>query len=68
MKITRQIDTQTARYTLEDINDSQFSFLLASVNHYTMYTHHCIPDKDSPFGELLEKLKKMKSSSVTIIN
>ncbi len=68
MKITRKIETADATYTLEDISDKQFSFLLSAVNHYAHYTHHCIPDKDSPIGELVDKLEKMKESSLTVIN
>lgn len=67
MKITREIETTKAEYTIENLTDEQFNFLLKSVNHYAHYTHHCIPDKDSPIGELVDKLDKMKESSVTII-
>lgn len=67
MKITRKIETTKAEYTIENINDEQFHFLLGSVNHYAMYTHRCIPDKESPIGQLVDKLEKMKQSSVTII-
>lgn len=68
MKITRKIDTTNATYTLEDINNTQFVFLLNAVRHYTQYTHQCIPDKDSNIGSLLDKLEKMYESSITIIN
>lgn len=67
MKITRKIDTTNASYSFDDLNEQQFSFLLASINHYAMYTHHCIPDKSSPIGEMVDKLEKMKESSITII-
>lgn len=68
MKITRKIETANAQYNLEEINEEQFTFLLASVNHYSFYTHHCIPDKIYPIGELVNKLERMKESSITIIN
>ncbi len=68
MKITRKIETTNAKYTLEELSDHQFRFLISAVNYYTQYTHHCIPDKDTPIGELVAKLDKMKESSVTIIS
>jgi hypothetical protein len=68
MKITRKIDTTNAKYSIDDLNEEQFCFLLGSLSHYAMYTHHCVPDKTSPIGDLIDKLVKMKESSVTIIN
>lgn len=68
MKITRKIETTNAKYSLEDITEEQFNFLLTSLNHYGHYTNRCIPDKDTPIGELIQKLEKMKESSITVIN
>ena len=67
MKITRKIDTTRAEYTLENINDEQFTFLLHSLTHYARYTHMCIPSQESVIGELISKVEKMKESSITII-
>lgn len=68
MKVTRKIDTINATYSIDDLNSKQFSFLLNAVNHYAVYTHHCIPDKESPIGDLINKLEKMNESSITVIS
>lgn len=68
MKIIRKIDTTNAIYSLDEINSAQFDFLLSSVRHYAVYTLHGMPNKDSDIGELIDKLEKMKESSITIIN
>lgn len=67
MKITRKIETTNADYSLDNLNEEQFTFLLKSIHHYAIYTHHCIPDKSSPIGELVDKLEKMKEGSITVI-
>lgn len=67
MEIKRQIDTTTAKFCLNDLNNLQFNFLRSAINHYAIYTHHCIPDKDTPIGELVEKIELMNNSSLTII-
>lgn len=67
MKIKREIETASARYNIEDLNNEQFNFLVAACHHYCSYTCHCIPDKESVLGELIDKLEKMRESSVTII-
>lgn len=68
MKITRKIDTTDATYSLDQLNQEQFRFLLRATEHYLRYTHHCIPDAISPLGELMDKLNKMEESSTTVIN
>jgi len=67
MKIERKIETANASYNIYELNDKQFKFLLAALNHYAHYTHHCTPDPESDIGQLIDKLEKMEQSSITVI-
>lgn len=68
MKLKREIETTNAKYSLEDLNEEQFSFIDRAVSHYCYYiTHRDAFDDETPLGELMSKIKKMKDSSITII-
>lgn len=68
MKIERKIETVNAKYSLVDLNEEQFSFLERASSFYCGHiTHRDSFDNETPIGELQEKIRKMRESSLTII-
>ncbi len=69
MKITRRIDTTNAKYSLDELNEEQLAFIQSSLTYYCGYIcHKDRMDKDTPLGEVMDKIERMRESSVTIIN
>lgn len=69
MEIKREIDTSLAKYSLINLNDEQFAFIESSLRYYCQFiTHRDSMDEETPLGDLMSKIKKMRESSVTIIN
>lgn len=69
MKIKRELNTKEAKYTLEDIGDTEFNFLYQALRDLVYKTQRCIPDPESkdPIAILYDKFEKMNQSSVTIV-
>lgn len=69
MQIKRELNTKEAKYTLEDLSDTEFKFLYSAVRDLIYKTCRCIPDPESkdPVAVLYDKFEKMNQSSITII-
>jgi len=62
MKIKRELDITTAIYDLTGLTQMEFNQILRSLEHYDYHTR-----RDFTGSELLQKLREMANSSVTII-
>lgn len=69
MKIKRELNTKDAKYTLEDIGETEFKFLHQAMRDLIYRTCRSVPDPESkdPVAVLYDKFEKMSESSVTII-
>jgi hypothetical protein len=68
MNIKRQIETKSAIYDITNLNERQFSMLVAAFENYMYYTRHCLPEPtEGNEGELYDKLRKMRESETTVI-
>ena len=68
MKIKRIIETANAKYSLEELNEEQLAYIESSCTLYCGHiAHRDSFDEQTPLGELMSKIRKMRESSVTII-